>query len=140
MPEAHPASFCRMAWRVLPLHIFIIVPPLCHSIRAFSSPFPRVTFLLRGTKKCVLYKPENLLYTVLASRGTDPPRSKKSRKKDKAGDHVLGGSVRYPRMCQELFIRLYRMRYKLSVAKQRVSCNGGRRALCLFFALYVNGL
>ena len=73
-------------------------------------------------------------------QGDGSAPKQKSRKKDKTGDHVLGGSVRYPRMCQELFIRLYRMRYKLSVAKQRVSCNGGWRALCLFFALYVNGL
>lgn len=73
-------------------------------------------------------------------QGNGSAPKQKSRKKDKAGEHVLGGSVRYPRMCQELFIRLYRMRYKLSVAKQRVSRNGGWRALCLFFALYVNGL
>ena len=73
-------------------------------------------------------------------QGNESASKQKIKEKDKTGDHVLGGSVRYPRMCQELFIRLYRMRYKLSVAKQRVSCNGGRRALCLFFALYVNGL
>ena len=140
MPEAHPAFLCRMAWRVLPLHIFIIVPPLSIASALFQALSQGLLFYYRGTKKCILYIPGKLLYAVFASRGTNPPRSKKSRKKDKTGDHVLGGSVRYPRMCQELFIRLYRMRYKLSVAKQRVSRNGGWRALCLFSALYVNGL
>ena len=42
----------------------------------FQALFRGLLFYYRGTKKCVLYKPENLLYTVLASRGTDPPRSK----------------------------------------------------------------
>lgn len=140
MPEAHPASFCRMAWRVLPLHIFIIVPPLCHSIRAFSSPQPRVTFLLPRHKKVRTLQARKPVVYCSCKQGNGSAPKQKSRKKDKAGDHVLGGSVRYPRMCQELFIRLYRMRYKLSVAKQRISCNGGRRVLCLFSALYVNSL
>lgn len=140
MPEAHPAFLCRMAWRALPLHTFIIVPPLCHSIRAFSSPQPRVTFLLPRHKKARTLQARKPVVYCFCKQGNGSAPKQKSRKKDKAGDHVLGGSVRYPRMCQELFIRLYRMRYKLSVAKQRISCNGGWRALCLFSALYVNGL
>lgn len=62
------------------LHVTLI---LYHNIRVFQAFFQALSqgllFYYRGTKKCVLYKPENLLYTVLASRGTDPPRSKKSK-------------------------------------------------------------
>ena len=47
------------------------------------------------TKKCVLYKPENLLYTVFASRGTDPPRSKNPNHKGISNEHFQK-AVRYP--------------------------------------------
>ena len=53
----------------------------------FQALFKGLLFYYRGTKKCVLYKPGKMLYTVLASRGTDPPRSKNPNYKGISNEH-----------------------------------------------------